>query len=493
MDVVLYFFLMNMKNLISLLLFLLIMGSCIKSNDLYEDNSKDDGSGITDDVEAYIYPFAQENQNTVAEITIKTDGQIPLSNVTTEIPYLKYNKSWLFMLTQDDCKQAAYSCTWAAINGKPYSNTYYYDAAQLKVGDLPPDVYLLNRTLGSTDGAGNEVRFSFTTTLSPEMKWMSRKVNVTPGYKGNYFRFHMKDGLTWNDVKEILNYGSSIAFHDVQTSNISNLDSIEKHYAISQSIILNHLSGRGCKMLAEPNGNKAYVNAALRYEPIQIMTAQTGTIKLYPFQVNEDLNKDILNRTFYEQDDPFYFIKEDIRKQLALNEEERQAIHVGVHGTDENWVRFLLWLDKTYGKDGDDSVWFPSMEEYYEYNYYRIHGSVSTTILNDSMIKLTVDLPSKQYFYYPSTTINLKTIPLEHIKSISSSDEITGLSYGKYSGNGIMININCRKYLLEFATHFVEQYESNKTESNRVDGLYFVNMLKSSEQKEELKERLVKR
>ena len=462
----------------SLLLFLSV--SCVKFPDADKINKEREEKRSA----AYLYAFNNESQNTVAEITIQTDGSTDLSVVDAEIPYLKYNKSWLFFLTQDDCKHAAFSCTWAAINGKPLSNQYYYDLAQLKAGDLPPDVYYLGKTLGSTDGTGNEVRFSFTTTLAPEWEWMNEKTEVKVGFNDNYYRFYMKSGLIWDNVIEILNYGNGIAFHDVNTNETNNLDSIIKHYKISQDIILSKLSGRGCKTLAEPNGNKTYVNAAQNYAPIQTMTAQAGTVALYPFQVKDDLRKQLLSRNFYSSEE----IKGVIETQLKLRKEERAAIHIGVHGTDYTWANLLLWLNDTYGKDGDDSVWFTSMEEYYEYNYYRVHGSVQKSV-NNNTLKLTINLPSGKYFYYPSITVNLKGINKGNIISVSSTDRVTGLSYGNYEG-GVMLNIDCRKFLVEHATHFVEQYESNKTNSNLVDARYFVNMLKESAKKQELLNRI---
>lgn len=457
--------------------------SCVKFENLYKE--KDPESGQVGGDSAYIYPFKNESQNSVAEITIQTDGSIDLSTVDAEIPYLKYNKSWLFLLTQDDCKQAAYCCTWAAIHGKPLSNDFFYDAAHLKAGDLPPDIYYLEKTLGSSDGAGNEVRFSFTTTLAPELDWMNAETVVNLGFTDNYYRFYLKSGLVWNNVIEMLNYGVGIAFHDVETSDVNNPDSIRMHYEVAQKIILDRFSGRGCKILAEPNGNKTYVAAAETYDPIQVMTAQAGASTLYPFKVKDDLQKQLLERFF--NDDPEK-IKEPIVTQLKLKKEDRAAIHVGVHGTNYAWVNLLVWLNNTYGKDGDDSVWVPNMEEYYEYNYYRIHGSITKTVTNN-VLKITVNLPSDQYFYYPSVTINLKGLKKENITSISSNNSVTGLSHGNYE-NGVMLNIDCRKFLLEHATHFVEQYEGNKTSSNLNDATYFVSMLKDSDEKRELLERI---
>ena len=125
----------------------------------------------------------------------------------------------------------------------------------------------------------------------------------------------------------------------------------------------------------------------------------------------------------------------------------------------------------------------PSQEEYYEYNYYRMHGKIEKSA-DGSTLKLIINLPSQEYFYYPSVTINLKGLKKEDIKSIESNSAVTGLSYGNYQ-DGVMLNIDCRRFLV------VEQYEKDKTnQSNKADALYFVNMLKESSKKAELLNRI---
>ena len=74
----------------------------------------------------YIYPYGDEPRNVTAELTLTFAPGTDLTGVEVVIPPLKYNKSLLVLLTQDDCKQAAFSATWAAINGRPLSDTYYY-------------------------------------------------------------------------------------------------------------------------------------------------------------------------------------------------------------------------------------------------------------------------------------------------------------------------------------------------------------------------------
>ena len=88
-------------------------------------------------------------------------------------------------------------------------------------------------------------------------------------------------------------------------------------------------------------------------------------------------------------------------------------------------------------KYAGDSLWFPSQEEYYEYNYYRLNSHISIAQIDASSFKLTVNLPREKFFYYPSTTINLPGISMYDIVSIEGNDALTGLSYADYKVEGI--------------------------------------------------------
>ena len=442
--------------------------------------------------QVYIYDFGNERQNILAQITINTDGRVNLDQITAEIPPLKYNKSWLFFLTQDDCHHAAFSYTWAAIHGKPLSTItdpkeLYYDLGHLRAGDFPPDTISLGKTLGSTDGTGKEVRFAFTTTLAPENN-MDAETDVNVGFRENYFRFYGKEHLTWDSVIEIVNTGNGIAFHNIKKGiEENNIDTLLRHFSLSQDIIKSRLSGRGCKILAEPDGIKLYLSAAMNYPPIKIMTAQTETEKLYPFKVKDNLYKKVIERKDY--DNELESIKEAVDAEMNKDKTDRSAIHWLVHRSDiPTTANFLLWLNDKYGKDGDNSVWFPSLEEYYDYNYLRNNSTIQKSTESNSY-KLTIYMPTEQYFYFPSLTINLKGIKAENIIGINTSSEISGFSFGNFE-DGIMMNIDCRKFLVEKAQHYVKLYEENKSKSNHADALYHVNMLKDSEIKTGLLNRI---
>ncbi len=221
------------------------------------------------------------------------------------------------------------------------------------------------------------------------------------------------------------------------------------------------MSGRGIKTLAEPDGNKAYVNAAAGYSPIRIMTAQAGAMTLKPLKVNSDPMGLLWQRSFPEPDQ----VRTYVANTLAVSVDERPAVHIGLHNTLDatgQWADLLLWLNDTYSKDGDNSVWVPSLEEYYEYAYYHTQGSVGRQVSGNTLI-LTVRLPAPagKYFYYPSVTVNVEGLSGSAVTGVTANNAVTGLSRGVYNGS-LTVSIDCRKELAALARHFVEVYEADK-------------------------------
>lgn len=96
-----------------IVLFFLINTSCIKQLNLYEgDKDEDNGNSEVKEKAVvcetdFFYPFDKEVKSIETTLTIRTRTPLPedISRLKTEIPPLKYNKSWLFMLTQDDASK----------------------------------------------------------------------------------------------------------------------------------------------------------------------------------------------------------------------------------------------------------------------------------------------------------------------------------------------------------------------------------------------------
>ena len=126
---------------------MLLFTSCIKQINLYTgDDEQHEGGNNDDDKEkpqeqTYLYPFGNEVQGDITAgifIKVKDAPQVPLE---AGMPCLKYNKPLLLLLVQDDCKQSAYCRTWAAINGKPVSNSDPYPTPTVQEPDKTAQLY----------------------------------------------------------------------------------------------------------------------------------------------------------------------------------------------------------------------------------------------------------------------------------------------------------------------------------------------------------------
>ena len=105
-----------LKYILILCSIVIIVSSCIRQLDLSVKSEQ----GL--EAFFYTYPYYDEVQNVTTKIIIHINNNVNTDAISAQIPHLKYNKSWLFILTQDDCRQAAYSTTWAAIGWKVSSH-----------------------------------------------------------------------------------------------------------------------------------------------------------------------------------------------------------------------------------------------------------------------------------------------------------------------------------------------------------------------------------
>ncbi len=74
---------------------------------------------------------------------------------------------------------------------------------------------------------------------------------------------------------------------------------------------------------------------------------------------------------------------------------------------------------------------------------------------------------------------------MNSIKSISSNETVTGLTYGNFD-KGISVNIDCRLFIQDQATQYVNRYLSKKSAVNLLDAKYHINALKDSQEKKNL-------
>lgn len=103
---------LNISLCLGILFITFLFESCLKK-DLYKGKDDNGGQKNEDNVvfNQYHYPFSKEVVGTEAEITLTLNEHTIAKDISANIPLLKYNKTMLFMLTQDDCKQSTFCRT----------------------------------------------------------------------------------------------------------------------------------------------------------------------------------------------------------------------------------------------------------------------------------------------------------------------------------------------------------------------------------------------
>lgn len=430
----------------------------------------------------YIKQYAEK-----LEIDIICDGAVDAGAVSVEFPALKYDKETLVSFTTDDANASSFCRVWAGINGRPVSNMYYH-ANQLEAGDIPDSIVdtTLNTTLGFTDGCGNERRFAHGVAIWPYCQAngtvMMDSTNPVDPSATNTYRF-MTPYLQWPDLAVMLKYGCSMYYHNIGTEifgSDKNVDNIITGLKADCERAIERV-GRGIKILARPDGNNIFIDAAAESGQILLSVAENSpAIDILPFSI-DSLFKKVGSRFFpnssgsiTEQD----VVKNKFAEELVKNKEQRKWFHFCCHTATLDWINLLVWFNDNYGKDGADNIWFATIDEIYEYYHTRANSLIRKSA-NGNMLHLTVYLPKGQYFYYPDFTLLLSGGNITGVTSVDASDKVTGLS--KVIRNGkLMLNVSANPGHLELAEEFTNKFETTGKAIYKADALYFVGLLKAS-------------
>lgn len=428
----------------------------------------------------YIKPYAEK-----VELEIDCGAAVNPENITIAFPALKYDKQMLVSFTTDDANASSFCRVWAGINGRPVSNMFYH-ANQLEAGDIPTEIVdtTLAKTLGYTDGCGNERRFRHGVAIWPYCQAngsvMMDTTNPVAPTATNTYRF-MTPYLQWGDVREMLKYGVSLYYHNIGTELFG-----------SDKVVANVVTGlradcersiervgRGIKVLARPDGNNTFITAAAASGQILCTVAEnTPAVDVLPFSGSE-LFKTVAMRFFpsasgdqTEQD----VVKAKFQQEYAKTPEQRKWFHFCCHTATINWVNLLVWFNDNYGKDGSDDIWFATVDEVYEYLHARNNALIRKSA-DGNKLRVTVYIPKGQYFYYPEFSLLLTGA--ENVSGINSSDNVPGLSWAAH-GDGVLINVNTDAALAAMAEECTSKFERTEKSVDKNDALYFAGQLKAT-------------
>lgn len=414
-----------------------------------------------------------------SEVYIKIpipDG-VSIEDITVQAPPLKYGKLFAYSYTFDDDVVLAYGKAFCLINKKWIDAEKFYHTEQIKTtGSIP------TKTLGYTDGCGNEHRFSFGVAIWPDFgnEYIDNFMKPTGKNADKYYPY-----LVWQDLVPLIDFGSDIYLHDVNKKYGGDVDGINQGLQASQDITKKTL-GRKIKIIARPNGNNDYITAGkLRSEIVFMSTEGATDDGSAPLRINFssdiDLYKQSQYRRYTEPIADASTLMSDITAAAAAG--NYTWLHDFSHApADFQYILNLFTaINDNYGKDGNDAVWFASMDEIYEYNYFRNNCTIEKNIVNNTLT-LRFSCPTaelaNEFQFHRDFSIIIKGVVFPENMEIASGNNVYGLSYVKQGDGSLLVNIDCNKSLLDKAERYTASYEKGKDASAKEDALYFVSRLK---------------
>lgn len=424
----------------------------------------------------------------VVEFDITLPSSVNKEAISLEIPPLKYNKKMVFSYITDD-SYAIYQYIFSAINKRLIAKEFkladgrvlsYHLGMQGKpefdqnvIGGYYPEHFAQ-----CTDGAG--VKHRYATTVSA---WGDK---LKDQYIGQDVGIHWP----WTSEKEFklyFDFGFMCAYHDligydINTTNTQ--EAFDKCMADTVALFKEYV-GRVPKLMVEPNGDHKYLTFCQKNDIVQVITAQSGDktiLKAYPFTTNFTLSKmDIaIERLFAYGTNEQY--KGDLLNILSgfKTATDKNKIYwlIGSAHRSDLWESELITkIHELYGDIGDDSLWFPTLDEFFEYWYMKMN-TLSVKTMTDAGIHYKMYVPKGANFFFRDLSVLVSGISSLEGVSVVSGDNVYGTSYAVNDGK-LLINLDFNPLLMERVNKYVEAFEADYNKEYAYDdAYYFVQMLK---------------
>lgn len=414
----------------------------------------------------FISGFTYSQEKVTLSVTLEFASNIDANNVSIYIPKLKYDKKTIFSYTGDDAPPNAYGKAFCAINKK-----WVDDAEYFHVGQEKSTGYIPGKTLGYTDGCGNERRMPVGVAI-----WPTNGSSHIPQFMDREKEGSGYPRLLWQDLIPILDFGGAAYFHDINNNpndptswNDQNKEEIIMGFEDEQQKT-QLKTGRRMKTLICPGNNYTYIDAAKEYEGIVMSWTQGGPAKeIYPNEEPELLNTTGVRREYKENDNS---IIEWIDETFKTNNPAWR--HLFTHGAKQPLIDLLTKINDTWGKDGSDITWMATADEVYEYFYMRKHANI-TKVVEGNKITINLEVPNEDYFYFKDLSVIVGGISTP--SKVTVNNQVQTLSW-KHDGNKALVNVGFNPLTISRAEKYTRLYEISGEEGDKEDALYFVKQLK---------------
>lgn len=425
----------------------------------------------------------------VVEFDITLPSSVNKEAISLEIPPLKYNKKMVFSYITDD-SYSIYQYIFSLINKRMVVKKFGTDAGAVyawhlgmqgnpKYDSYIKEPYYPEHPAQCTDGAG--VKHRYATTVSV---WADK-------LKDQYIGQDVTMYWPWMSEKEFKlfhDFGFMCAYHDLigyEKDKVNTQEEYDKCVEDSAALFKEYV-GIVPKLMVEPNGDHKYIDFSQKNDIIQVITAQTGDNRIqlvYPFKNDFSLGKSdvAIKRIFaYGTNDEY---KGDLLDILSTfnSTSDKSSIYwlIGSAHRSDYWESELITkIHERYGDIGNDSLWFPTLDEFFEYWYMRVN-TLSVKTITDTGVHYKMYVPKGVNFFFRDLSVLVSGISsLEEGVSVISGDNVHGTSYAVNDGK-LLINLDFNPLLMERVDKYVEAFEADYNKEYAYDdAYYFVQMLK---------------
>lgn len=414
--------------------------------------------------------------------------------ISLEIPALKYNKKMAFSYITDD-SYSIYQYIFSLINKRYIAKTFKLPDGRVlswhlgmqgnpSLEQYVSDAYYPTSPAQCTDGAGIKKRYATTVSTWPDK------------LKDQYIGQDIGMQYPWISEKEFklfFDFGFMLAYHDLvgYDTSITTQEKFNKCVDDTAALFKEYVKIVP-KIMVEPNGDHAYIDFSQGNDIIQAITAQSGDTriqKVYPFSSNFSLDKTdvIIQRLFAygsdltdTNDNPQY--AQDLLNHLASfnSTEDKSSIFwlIGSAHRSSHWESVLIKnIHELYGDIGLDNLWFPTVDEFFEYWYMR-QNTLSVKTITDTGVHYKLYVPKAANFFFRDLSVMLDGISSLTGVNVTSGDNVYGTSFA-INDNKLLVNLNFNELLMQRVNKYVEAFEADYNKEYAYDdAYYFVQMLK---------------
>jgi hypothetical protein len=358
---------------------------------------------------------ALAEEDAVVHVTLRAPGYTAAN--APEFARVKYNKAAPLGIISDDMGVGDYVSTWLFFNGYPVDPDLCYPyldgEAMLGAHLLEEDdsAYFTNarkagmergsrlgvhEPLVYSDGAGGVRRFAATTALWPQSL-----------ASANYTM------LSAADCRIMRRTGWSFAFHDVDGADTTDAASIAARFA-PLSDLFEEAVGVPLKVLAEPNGNHVYLDAA-RLSPAVCWSIFQNSAAGWPFNslAIADWTSGSIPTTFDSKPQGGYHRAFFQGSEASLTNAVDAVVANGtganivLGGTHGLGVGIQDWLRASV--QPSDAIWVASVDEIWEYYWLHANAAIENVLFDAATDTLSFDvrLPDCGKSLFREVTVNL--------------------------------------------------------------------------------------